>query len=328
MKSPPKLSVSASHPSRVAGGPSRVSTGNEARMTRAWKLSSAFAKNVSPQTGPRRFELCTRKGGGRSSSPLPVSATKIQAAIRRIRRQQGDTVEKRADRFGLSGCRVKPRRPSQSRRGFHTTAREPKRGHFRVPAFKKHHQNSTKGPQERERRMKTVAGEGKKKSEILGSPAEGCPVQGCLQRRVVQRFGVQGSGFRVKDKMKSENKKKEKKSKRRRENKRKKKKNEETEQTPSVRLRPINFDFGQFRLRPAGRSGIIRSRIGQSRASSSLHSHPRLSMRNVHARKGLPATPESIRGTPPSAHHHPQQHMTPSHPKHRTHNTVSDFSLG
>ena len=25
---------------------------------------------------------------------------------------------------------------------------------------------------------------------------------------------------------------------------------EETEQTPSVRFRPINFDFGQFRLRP------------------------------------------------------------------------------
>ena len=36
----------------------------------------------------------------------------------------------------------------------------------------------------------------------------------------------------------------------------------------SVRLRPINFDFGQFRLRPAGRSRIVRSRIGRSRASS------------------------------------------------------------
>ena len=50
--------------------------------------------------------------------------------------------------FGLSGCRVKPRR---------------------------HHQNSTKGPQEREERMKTVAGEGKKKHEIFGPPLFGAP---------------------------------------------------------------------------------------------------------------------------------------------------------
>ena len=54
--------------------------------------------------------------------------------------------------------------PTQSRRGFHTTAREPKRAHLRVPAFHKHHQNSTKGPtREGEKRLKTVAGEGKKK---------------------------------------------------------------------------------------------------------------------------------------------------------------------
>ena len=63
--------------------------------------------------------------------------------------------------------------------------------------------------QERERRMKIVVGGGKKKSEILGGPAEGCPVQGCpaevvqrrvVQRRVVQRRVVQrqwGAGFRV-----------------------------------------------------------------------------------------------------------------------------------
>ena len=41
-----------------------------------------------------------------------------------------------------------------------TTAREPKRAHFRVPAFKNTTKIPRKDPQEREERMKTVAGEG------------------------------------------------------------------------------------------------------------------------------------------------------------------------
>ena len=58
--------------------------------------------------------------------------------------------------------------------GFHTTAREPKRGHLRVPAFK-NNQNSTRRPAKRERtRTKMKAGEGKK-NEILGDPAEESP---------------------------------------------------------------------------------------------------------------------------------------------------------
>ena len=58
-----------------------------------------------------------------------------------------------------------------------------------------------------ERRMKIVAGGGKKKSEILGGPAEGCPAEGCpvegVHRRGrgssgrVHRKWVQGSRFRV-----------------------------------------------------------------------------------------------------------------------------------
>ena len=72
--------------------------------------------------------------------------------------------------FGLSGCRVKPRRP-QIRWGFtrqpespnvhflaalgppglHTTAREPKRAHFRVPAFKNTTKFQRKDPQERKK---------------------------------------------------------------------------------------------------------------------------------------------------------------------------------
>ena len=55
-----------------------------------------------------------------------------------------------------------PRRP-QRPQGFHTTAREPKRAHLRVPAFK----NTTKIPREdpqreREKRAKMETGEGKK----------------------------------------------------------------------------------------------------------------------------------------------------------------------
>ena len=49
---------------------------------------------------------------------------------------------------------------------------------FQGSGLQKHQQNSTKGPQERERRMKIVAGGGNKKSEILGGPAEGCPAEG------------------------------------------------------------------------------------------------------------------------------------------------------
>ena len=56
---------------------------------------------------------------------------------------------------------------------LHTTAREPKRAHFMVPAFK----NTTKiprkeNPKREKKERKIVAGEGKK-SEILGGPAEG-----------------------------------------------------------------------------------------------------------------------------------------------------------
>ena len=45
--------------------------------------------------------------------------------------------------------------------GFHTTAREPKRAQFRVAAFKNTTTIPRKDPQEREEKMKIVAGEGK-----------------------------------------------------------------------------------------------------------------------------------------------------------------------
>ena len=59
----------------------------------------------------------------------------------------------------------------------HTTARELQTCVVhRAPAFK-HHQNSTRRPQEGEEGMKIVAGEGKK-SDMLGGPAEGGPGEG------------------------------------------------------------------------------------------------------------------------------------------------------
>ena len=55
---------------------------------------------------------------------------------------------------------------------FRQTAREPKRAHLRVPAFK-NTKNPREDPQEREERMKIVAGEGKKCAKFSNSPAEG-----------------------------------------------------------------------------------------------------------------------------------------------------------
>ena len=72
-----------------------------------------------------------------------------------------------------------PRRPGLvGPPGFHTTVREPKRAHLRVPVFKKHHQNSTRRHPEREEKNEFCGGRGKKKSEILGGPGEGGPGKG------------------------------------------------------------------------------------------------------------------------------------------------------
>ena len=51
-------------------------------------------------------------------------------------------------------------------RDFTRQPENSKRAHFRAPALQKHHQNSTKGSQEREERKNIVAGEGKKNAEF------------------------------------------------------------------------------------------------------------------------------------------------------------------
>ena len=61
--------------------------------------------------------------------------------------------------------------------------------HILGPRRFKHHQNSTRRHLERQKKKsEMVAGEGKKKSEILGGPAEGGPAEGGggVLRKVVQ----------------------------------------------------------------------------------------------------------------------------------------------
>ena len=77
--------------------------------------------------------------------------------------------------FGLSGCRVKPRRPHQTGPPglAHDSPRTPN-VHISGPLRFKHHQISTRRPPERERkRAKMGAGEGQKKREILGPSPSG-----------------------------------------------------------------------------------------------------------------------------------------------------------
>ena len=83
-------------------------------------------------------------------------------------------------RLEFSGCRVRaPAAQSVGAAGVSHDSPRAQMCTFQGFGLQKHQQNSTKGPQERERRMKIVAGGGKKKSEILGGPAEGCPAEGC-----------------------------------------------------------------------------------------------------------------------------------------------------
>ena len=62
--------------------------------------------------------------------------------------------------------------------GFHTTAREPKRAHFRAPALQKPTKIPRKDPQEREERMKIVAGREKKARNCWAPHPSGAPPLG------------------------------------------------------------------------------------------------------------------------------------------------------
>ena len=87
-----------------------------------------------------------------------------------------------AERPAPSGCRVY-RRP-QSRWGFHTTAREPKSAHLRVPAFNHTTKFQRNDPQER-RKKENCGGRGKKRAKFWA-----------VRRKGVRRRGS-GGGVRV-----------------------------------------------------------------------------------------------------------------------------------
>ena len=87
----------------------------------------------------------------------------------------------------------------------HTTAREPKRAHFRASALQKHQQNSTKGPQREKEERKLWREEGKKARNfgrsgggLSGGGLSGGGLSGGgLSGGGSIGNGVQGSGFRV-----------------------------------------------------------------------------------------------------------------------------------
>ena len=74
-------------------------------------------------------------------------------------------------RLEFSGCRVNPRRPHQTGPPglAHDSPRTPN-AHIWASRRFKHYKNSTKGPQERERRKKNVAREEGKKARNFGPP--------------------------------------------------------------------------------------------------------------------------------------------------------------
>ena len=81
-----------------------------------------------------------------------------------------------------------PKGGAQKPPGLHTTAREPKRAHLRVPAFKNTTNSTRRHPEKDRKRTKMVAGEGKQRVKFWAVRRRAvrrvrCPV---VWRRVVQ----------------------------------------------------------------------------------------------------------------------------------------------
>ena len=104
--------------------------------------------------------------------------------------------------FGLSGCRVKPRRPHQTGPpGLHTTTRELQTCTFERPGASNTTKIPRKDPKREKEDRKLWREEGKKKREILGPPPFGPPPFGpptlrgsTLRGPTFSRFGSPPSG--------------------------------------------------------------------------------------------------------------------------------------
>ena len=114
---------------------------------------------------------------------------------------------KRPQRVGPG--RVGPEGPKilrvRSRQGF---TRQPESPNVHISGsqrFKKHHQNSTKGPPREGEKNENCGGRKEKKKRNFGRSGGGLSGGGLSSAWLSSGgFGVQGSGFRVKNKMKSE----------------------------------------------------------------------------------------------------------------------------
>ena len=82
--------------------------------------------------------------------------------------------------FGLSGCRVKPRRPHQTGPPglAHDSRENSKRARLSAPALQTPPKFHEKDQQEREKRIKTVAGEGKKNAKFWAPTLRGPTLRG------------------------------------------------------------------------------------------------------------------------------------------------------
>ena len=135
----------------------KVSEGSPGGLQKISKRSPRGSPRGSPREGPKGPEGGAPKGGAPKGGPEGWDAQRAWAP-----KGGGPKPRKSAPKGGG---------PKGGSRWLHTTAREPKRVHFRAPALQKHHQNSTKGPPT-ERRKNENSG-GRKKSEILSGRAEG-----------------------------------------------------------------------------------------------------------------------------------------------------------
>ena len=117
----------------------------------------------SKVAGSCREERC---GKSKHDSPQPEHNPLTEGGVTREKKRQWHSERCRAIFETVWwGAQKSP--------GIHTTAREPKRAHLRVPAFKNNTKKQREDPEERKTKWKIVAGVGKKRVKFWAVPAEG-----------------------------------------------------------------------------------------------------------------------------------------------------------
>ena len=167
-----------------------------------WGPEGWGPKGGGPKGGARRVGA-RRVGGPKFRAFFSLSRHKIRSFLPSLGVSSlnfGGVFEGRDPQmctFGLSGCRVKPRR-LRGRRGFTRQPDNSKRAHLSAPAFKNNTKIQREDTQRGKKRMNFAAGEGKKERNfgrsrgraVRGRPVRGRPVRG----RAVQGKGGPGEG--------------------------------------------------------------------------------------------------------------------------------------